>query len=118
MSDTSGLFDGAVSPPKTMQFSVPQSRLLQTPAAEASRRIVEDLLSSAQPGGDADPGYHPAGERYEDVFGGEDDASASLERPVETMRSGPGEGAVDEYSPSVVKGARAGLGARDVDDEF
>ncbi|KAI9705345.1 MAG: DASH complex subunit ask1 [Bogoriella megaspora] len=39
-----------MSPPKTMQFVVPQGRLLQTPAREASRRIVEDLLLTA--GGD------------------------------------------------------------------
>ncbi|KAL9078240.1 MAG: hypothetical protein Q9157_002858 [Trypethelium eluteriae] len=39
-----------MSPPKTMQFVVPQGRLLQTPAREASKRIVEDLLSTA--GGD------------------------------------------------------------------
>lgn len=30
-----------------MQFHVPQSRLLQTPAREASRKIVEDLLMTA-----------------------------------------------------------------------
>ncbi|KAK7548701.1 DASH complex subunit Ask1-domain-containing protein [Phyllosticta citricarpa] len=42
----------AISPPKTLQFHVPQSRLLQTPAHEASRRIVEDLLLTAG-GGDA-----------------------------------------------------------------
>lgn len=36
-----------MSPPKTMQFHVPQSRLLQTPAREASRKIVEDLLMTA-----------------------------------------------------------------------
>lgn len=30
-----------------MQFHVPQSRLLQTPAREASKRIVEDLLATA-----------------------------------------------------------------------
>lgn len=38
---------GGMSPPKTMQFHVPQSRLLQTPAREASKRIVEDLLLTA-----------------------------------------------------------------------
>ncbi|KAJ4289213.1 hypothetical protein N0V90_011555 [Kalmusia sp. IMI 367209] len=38
------------SPPKTVQFNIPQSKLLQTPAREASRRIVEDLLMTA--GGD------------------------------------------------------------------
>lgn len=36
-----------MSPPKTMQFHVPQSRLMQTPAREASKRIVEDLLLTA-----------------------------------------------------------------------
>lgn len=36
-----------ISPPKTMQFHVPQSRLMQTPAREASKRIVEDLLLTA-----------------------------------------------------------------------
>ncbi|KAK0266881.1 DASH complex subunit ask1 [Friedmanniomyces endolithicus] len=38
---------GIMSPPKTMQFHVPQSRLMQTPAREASRKIVEDLLLTA-----------------------------------------------------------------------
>lgn len=46
--DEDGL-DG-FSPPKTMQFHIPQSRILQTPAREASKRIVEDLLLTA--GGD------------------------------------------------------------------
>ncbi|OJJ49883.1 hypothetical protein ASPZODRAFT_149339 [Penicilliopsis zonata CBS 506.65] len=35
------------SPPKTMQFHIPQSRLMKTPAKEASKRIVEDLLATA-----------------------------------------------------------------------
>ncbi|CAI6233426.1 unnamed protein product [Periconia digitata] len=39
-----------LSPPKTIQFHIPQSKLLQTPAQEASRRIVDDLLMTA--GGD------------------------------------------------------------------
>ena len=38
---------GGMSPPKTMQFAIPQSRLLQTPAREASRQIVNDLLLTA-----------------------------------------------------------------------
>ncbi|KKY21471.1 putative dash complex subunit ask1 [Phaeomoniella chlamydospora] len=38
---------GGGSPPKTFQFHVPQSRLLKTPAREASRTIVRDLLQSA-----------------------------------------------------------------------
>ncbi|WPG97289.1 Hypothetical protein R9X50_00006300 [Acrodontium crateriforme] len=36
-----------ISPPKTIQFHVPASRLVQTPAHEASKRIVEDLLLTA-----------------------------------------------------------------------
>ncbi|EXJ77081.1 hypothetical protein A1O3_10239 [Capronia epimyces CBS 606.96] len=35
------------SPPKTMQFHVPQHRLLRTPAKEASKRIVQDILTTA-----------------------------------------------------------------------
>lgn len=35
------------SPPKTMQFHIPQRRLLKTPAKEASQRIVQNLLSTA-----------------------------------------------------------------------
>ena len=48
--DTSDMGDDSLadmSPPKTMQFHVPQSRLVQTPAREASKRIVEDLLLTA-----------------------------------------------------------------------
>ncbi|KAI9683404.1 MAG: DASH complex subunit ask1 [Trizodia sp. TS-e1964] len=41
-------YDGPnMSPPKTITFALPQSRVLQTPAREASRRIVEDLLRTA-----------------------------------------------------------------------
>ncbi|KAL9595492.1 MAG: hypothetical protein Q9219_006421 [cf. Caloplaca sp. 3 TL-2023] len=36
-----------MSPPKTMQFHVPQSNLLRTPAREASKKIVENLLLTA-----------------------------------------------------------------------
>ncbi|KAI1918315.1 DASH complex subunit ask1 [Ophidiomyces ophidiicola] len=38
------------SPPKTMQFHIPQSKLLKTPAKEASKRIVSDLLHTAGAG--------------------------------------------------------------------
>lgn len=44
-SDSEG--ETEFSPPKTMQFHVPQSRLTQTPAREASKKIVEDLLLTA-----------------------------------------------------------------------
>ena len=39
-----------MSPPVTMQFSVPQSKYKKTPAKEAARRVVHDLLRSV--GGD------------------------------------------------------------------
>ncbi|KAL8832560.1 MAG: hypothetical protein Q9191_000184 [Dirinaria sp. TL-2023a] len=44
--DEGGLGEG-ISPPKTMQFHIPRERLLRTPAKEASKRIVEDLLLTA-----------------------------------------------------------------------
>lgn len=40
-----------MSPPKTIQFAIPPNRVLQTPAREAGRRIVEDLLMTAGAGG-------------------------------------------------------------------
>ncbi|MCJ1405155.1 DASH complex subunit ask1 [Xylographa trunciseda] len=61
--DEDGMPQG-MSPPKTMQFYIPQSRLLKTPAREASKRIVEGLLMTA--GGDV----------TEDM--GEDDDSPSV----------------------------------------
>ncbi|KAK2626324.1 hypothetical protein QTJ16_004586 [Diplocarpon rosae] len=49
--DAEGVYrELGMSPPKTIQFSLPQSRLLQTPAREASKRIVEDLLTTAGAG--------------------------------------------------------------------
>ncbi|KAK8011465.1 DASH complex subunit Ask1-domain-containing protein [Apiospora arundinis] len=40
-------FFGGMSPPKTIQFALPPSKLMQTPAREASKRIVEDILLTA-----------------------------------------------------------------------
>jgi len=45
------------SPPKTMQFHIPQNRLLKTPAKEASKRIVSDLLLTAGGSGDITDEY-------------------------------------------------------------
>ena len=45
--DEGDMMGMGMSPPKTMQFHVPQPRLLRTPAREASKRIVEDLLLTA-----------------------------------------------------------------------
>lgn len=47
---------GGMSPPKTIQFALPPSKLLQTPAREASRRIVDDILTDA--------GANPASSEY------------------------------------------------------
>lgn len=52
------------SPPKTMQFHIPQSRLVQTPAREASKKIVDDLLLTA--GADATDDIEGEGEEFED----------------------------------------------------
>ncbi|KAF2154075.1 hypothetical protein K461DRAFT_292753 [Myriangium duriaei CBS 260.36] len=54
----SGSSDGEfdMSPPKTMQFAVPQGRIVATPAREASRRIVADLLASAGGGWEDEEG--------------------------------------------------------------
>ncbi|KAK2023085.1 DASH complex subunit Ask1 [Colletotrichum zoysiae] len=41
-----GLY-GGMSPPKTIQFALAPSKLLQTPAREASKRIVDDILLTA-----------------------------------------------------------------------
>ncbi|KAH8156878.1 hypothetical protein CIB48_g11369 [Xylaria polymorpha] len=41
---------GGMSPPKTIHFALPPSKLLQTPAREASRRIVDDILITAGAG--------------------------------------------------------------------
>lgn len=62
-----------MSPPKTMQFHVPQSRLLQTPAREASRKIVEDLLLTA--GADATDEIEG-----DEGFGGAEEPSPSVVR--------------------------------------
>ncbi|KAK3324247.1 hypothetical protein B0T19DRAFT_477183 [Cercophora scortea] len=57
-SDDDG-FEG-MSPPKTIQFALPPSKLLQTPAREASKRIVENILltAGAEPDSSADE-YSP-----------------------------------------------------------
>jgi DASH complex subunit ASK1 len=46
-SDDDLLLPPGFSPPKTMQFSLPPSKLMATPAREASKRIVRDILQTA-----------------------------------------------------------------------
>ncbi|KAI9819754.1 MAG: DASH complex subunit ask1 [Phylliscum demangeonii] len=45
--DESNDYPYLTSPPKTIQFAIPPNQLLRTPAKEASRRIVRDLLHTA-----------------------------------------------------------------------
>ena len=84
---------GAGSQPETMQFHIPRSQVLRTPAREASRRIVDELLEGA------------GMERGEDT--GEGFEGAGLEERVKGMRLGT------EDSPTVVQ--QRGFGA---DDSF
>lgn len=84
-----------MSPPKTMQFHVPAGRLLQTPAREASKRIVDDLLLTA--GGGASVTNELAGLDLNldldlDLAGWDEEAEA-----------GPG---LADDSPSIVRTAR------------
>ncbi|TGJ87389.1 hypothetical protein E0Z10_g1387 [Xylaria hypoxylon] len=50
---------GGMSPPKTIQFALPPSKLLQTPAREASRRIVDDILITAGAAPEESSEYSP-----------------------------------------------------------
>ncbi|CAK7231925.1 hypothetical protein SBRCBS47491_008094 [Sporothrix bragantina] len=50
---------GGMSPPKTINFALPPSKLLQTPAREASKRIVEDILLTAGEDLDRSSEYSP-----------------------------------------------------------
>ena len=72
---------GGMSPPKTIQFNMPQSKLLQTPAREASKRIVDDLLLTA--GGSDVTDSHEIGEAPATKVGNrmfDDDDSPSVVR--------------------------------------
>ncbi|KAJ9636742.1 DASH complex subunit ask1 [Coniosporium tulheliwenetii] len=71
-SESDGEEEGMFSPPKTMQFHVPQSRLLQTPAREASKRIVQDLLLTAG-----------AGDTTDELQTGDEDSPSVVRRNVE-----------------------------------
>ena len=76
-SDDDLLLPAGFSPPKTMQFALPPSMLMATPAREASRRIVEDIMQTAGAGPDGtmtttttDQGSSPPHRR---AFGDDDD---------------------------------------------
>ncbi|KAJ9660070.1 DASH complex subunit ask1 [Neophaeococcomyces mojaviensis] len=83
IDEVTGMPYGA-SPPKTMQFHVPQSRLLKTPAREASKQIVDNILASAGVNRNAE------GEEFSEDF----DIDVDFE-----------DNYLDENSPSVVRKA-------------
>lgn len=49
-SDDSLAWPAGMSPPVTMQFSVPRSRFAKTPAKEAAKLLMDDLLRTAEAG--------------------------------------------------------------------
>jgi len=109
-SDTEA--DPTLSPPKTIQFHIPltHQRLMQTPAREASRRIVEDLLEGVGMGESTLEierlnvrGLDSEGEEEEDDLDGEFEGD-----------DGGGEA---EDSPSVIRVRAMGEGGED-DDAF
>lgn len=75
-----------MSPPKTMQFRPPPSRLLRTPAREASKQIVDSILASAGLNRNVDDG------------GGSDDFDIDLDLDYDEQD-------MDMNSPSVVRKA-------------
>ena len=87
IDEATGMPYGA-SPPKTMQFHVPQSRLMKTPAREASKQIVDNILASA--------GIHrnPQGEEFSE------DIEIDLDLDYEDENND-----MDQNSPSIVRKA-------------
>lgn len=85
--DTTGSLPYDRSPPKTLQFHIPQGRLLRTPARDASNRIVDDLILSAR---------RPVGNEDDDIDFTEDDIDYNLDG---------GGGGIEDTSPSVVRRA-------------
>ncbi|KAL2021947.1 hypothetical protein VTK56DRAFT_6366 [Thermocarpiscus australiensis] len=57
-SDSDDAF-GGMSPPKTIQFALPPSKLMQTPAREASKRIVDNILLTAGADPEGSSEYSP-----------------------------------------------------------
>ncbi|KAK4644393.1 DASH complex subunit ask1 [Podospora bellae-mahoneyi] len=86
--DERELSEMGMSPPKTIQFALPPGRLMQTPAREASRRIVEGLLMRA---GEGDMTLDFTG--VVPGFGGEQ----------QEQQGGNGGQRGMEYSPTLVK---------------
>lgn len=84
------------SPPKTLQFHIPQSRLLRTPARDASNRIVDDLIFSARRPGAA------GGSGEEEIDFTEDDIDYGFDGEGEDVGGARG---LEDTSPSVVRHA-------------
>ncbi|KAK0671073.1 putative DASH complex subunit [Cercophora samala] len=84
--DERELSEMGMSPPKTIQFALPPGRLMQTPAREASRMIVEGLLMRAG-----------EGDMTLDFTG----VVPGFGQPQQTQQQGGQRGV--EYSPTLVK---------------
>lgn len=98
-SDTDAALRG-MSPPKTLQFSLPESRVVRTPVREAGRRIVEGVVRSAAEEGeileDVDVDVDVAGMELRLDFEGDEGTGYQFEDQEEGG------------SPSVVRGMGAG----------
>ncbi|CDR99345.1 hypothetical protein [Sporisorium scitamineum] len=73
-----------MSPPVTMQFSVPQSRYAQTPAKEAARMMVDDLLRSVGASSPAPRVWPKSASRPKGGDGAAVHVASSRKQPVST----------------------------------
>ncbi|TKY85125.1 hypothetical protein EX895_006205 [Sporisorium graminicola] len=73
-----------MSPPVTMQFSVPQSRYAQTPAKEAARMMVDDLLRSVGASSPAPRVWPKSSSRPKGGEGAAVHSASSRKQPVST----------------------------------
>lgn len=111
-----------LSPPVTIQFSLPQRTILATPARVASKRLVQDILRTAgadesgsteasNPGRVGDRGDE--GEDYELDMGSYGSSAQQMKgwRRPETSGRGRGRGLfTEEASPTIIRGRGMDLG--------
>ncbi len=71
-----------MSPPVTMQFSVPQSRYAQTPAKEAAKMMVDDLLRSVGASSPAPRVWPKSASKSRAAEGAAVHAASSRKQPV------------------------------------
>ncbi|KAF6767364.1 DASH complex subunit Ask1 [Kalmanozyma brasiliensis GHG001] len=73
-----------MSPPVTMQFSVPQSRYAQTPAKEAAKMMVDDLLRSVGASSPAPRAWPKSASKHRAAEGAAAHVASSRKQPVST----------------------------------